>query len=99
MDEDMDMQSAATAMALETSLTKKTTVLFSPDLYDRLAGLAEQRHSSVGELVRNACRAQYFLASNAERLAAVDALASLSLPVGTPEEMKRESVPAVEPLP
>ena len=94
----MDMQSA-TATAVESGLVKKTTILFTPDLYDRLAALAEQRNSSVGELVREACRAQYFLTTNSERLAAVNALANLSLPVGTPEEMKRESVPAVEPLP
>jgi len=80
-------------------LTKKTTMLFTPDLYNRLTRLAEQRHTSVGELVREACKAQYGLSSRAERLAMVDELSSLSLPVGTPEEMERESVPAVEPLP
>ncbi len=30
---------------------------------------------------------------------AVRALAAISLPVGTPEEMERESVPAAEPVP
>ena len=80
-------------------LTKKTTILFPPDLYQRLASLADQRHSSVGELVREACRAQYSLTSRADRLAFVDRLGALSLPVGTVEEMERESVPAVGPLP
>ena len=80
-------------------LTKKTTILFPPDLYQRLASLADQRHSSVGELVREACRAQYSLTSRADRLALVDRLGALSLPVGTMEEMERESVPAVGPLP
>lgn len=80
-------------------LTKKTTILFPPDLYQRLASLADQRHSSVGELVREACRAQYSLTSRADRLALVDRLGALSLPVGTVEEMERESVPAVGPLP
>ena len=80
-------------------LTKKTTILFPPDLYQRLASLADQRHSSVGELVREACRAQYSLTSRADRLALVDCLGALSLPVGTVEEMERESVPAVGPLP
>ena len=79
-------------------LTKKTTILFSPGMYNRLTRIAEQRHSSVGELVREACRAQYGLSTRAERLAIVDELACLSLPVGSPEEMERESVPAVEPL-
>lgn len=80
-------------------LTKKTTILFPPDLYDRLARLAEQRKSSVGELVRQACRTQYSLSSRSERLAIIDQMAALSLPVGTPEELERESVPTVEPLP
>ena len=90
----MDMDTAG-----ESGLTKKTTILFTPDLFDRLAKLASQRHSSVGELVREACRAQYFLSKRAERLAFVDELASLSLPVGTPREMELESTPAPEPLP
>jgi hypothetical protein len=95
MDTHLDMK-----MDLDTGLilTKKTTILFSPDLYDRLTRLAKQRRTSVGELVREACRAQYCLSSSAERLALVDQLAHFSLPVGTPEEMERESVAAVEPL-
>ena len=80
-------------------LSKKTTILFPPDLYQRLASLADQRHSSVGELVRAACRAQYSLSSRADRLALVDRLGALSLPVGTVEEMERESVSAAGPLP
>jgi hypothetical protein len=79
--------------------TKKTTILFSPALHGQLARLAEQRHSSIGELVREACRAQYGLASSSERLAIVKELAGLSLPVGTTEQMERESVPEVEPIP
>jgi len=80
-------------------LTKKTTILFPPDLYNRLARLARQRDSSVGELVREACRVQYSLSTASERLALVEQLASFSLPVGTLEEMERESVPAVDPMP
>ncbi|MSV30887.1 MAG: ribbon-helix-helix protein, CopG family [Bryobacterales bacterium] len=80
-------------------LTKQTTISFPADLYGRLAQLAEQRHSSVDDLVREACRAPYSRATRAERVAAVKSLATLNLPVGTPEEMKRESVPPVEALP
>jgi len=75
------------------NLTKKTTILFPPELYDRLAKLAEKRHSSVGELVREACRIQYSLVSLKDRLSLVDRLGALQLPVGTQEEMERESVP------
>ena len=80
-------------------LTKKTTILFPPDLYNRLAQLARQRGLSVGELVREACRAQYSLSTASERLALVERLARFSLPVGTPEEMERESVAAVDSMP
>lgn len=76
------------------ALTKKTTILFPPELHARLARLAEQKGTSLGELVRSACEKQYGLASRRERLAAVEALAALDLPVGTPEQMARESVPA-----
>ena len=79
-------------------LSKKTTILFPPQLYQRLASLADQRHTSVGELVREACRAHYSLTSRADRLALVERLGALTLPVGTVEEMERESVPAVGPL-
>jgi len=79
-------------------LTKKTTILFPPDLHARLVHLARQRRTSLGELVRVACERQYGLASREERLAAVRDLASLNLPVGTPEEMARESVPTPEEL-
>jgi hypothetical protein len=80
-------------------LVKKTTILFPPELYGQLAQLAEQRRTSVGELVRSACRKQYALSTREERLALVAEMATLQLPVGSPEEMARESEPAVEPLP
>jgi len=74
-------------------LSKKTTILFSPDLYRRLTRLAAQRGVSLGQLVREACERQYGLLTEEDRLEAVRELASLDLPVGTPEEMERESVP------
>jgi hypothetical protein len=86
-------------MDTDMELSKKTTILFPPDLYDQLSILAQQRHSSVGELVRQACQSQYSLTSKADRLALVNQMANLNLPVGTPEEMKRESVAPIEPLP
>lgn len=79
-------------------LTRQTTLSFPADLYGRLAQLAEQRHSSVDDLVTEAWRAPYLLATRAERVAPVKSLATLNLPVGTPEERKRESVPPVEAL-
>jgi len=79
-------------------LSKKTTILFPPELHDRLSRLAEVRGTSLGELVRRACEIQYRLLPVETRLEAVRELASLSLPVGTPEEMERESVPRAEDL-
>lgn len=80
-------------------LSKRSTILFPLDLYQQLARLAKQRDCSVGELVRSACRSQYTLSSREMRMAAVRGMAAMSLPVGTPEEMERESVPPAEPLP
>lgn len=80
-------------------LSKKTTILFPPALYEDLTRLARRRKSSVGELIREACRAQYFLPGRKERLELVEQLSALRLPVGTPEEMERESVAFAEPLP
>ncbi len=77
-------------------LTKKTTILLQPELHRRLTQLAEQRHTSVGDLIRTACERQYGLVGSEERLEAVHALAALDLPVGSPEEMKQESVPFPE---
>lgn len=78
------------------NLTKKTTILLRPELHRRLTRLAEQRGSSLGELIRTACERQYGLGGSDERLRAARALAALHLPVGSPAEMKRESVPSPE---
>jgi hypothetical protein len=74
-------------------MTQKTTILFPTDLYSQLRTLARLRKISIGELVRSACMAQYGILSQEERLLAVEELGRMSAPVGTPEEMERESVP------
>lgn len=79
-------------------LTKKTTILFSPELHRRLSRLAARRGVSLGELVREACEVRYGVVGTETRRAAVGALAALALPVGTPDAMKRESVPAPDDL-
>jgi len=77
-------------------LSKKTTILFSPKLHERLSQLAAQQGTSLGELVRTACERQYGAPSTEERLAAVRRLTDLRLPVGDVKKMKRESVPKPE---
>ena len=74
-------------------LVKKTTILFPPKLHARLSRLAKRRRTSLGHLVRQACEREYAMATSEQRVAAVRELRSLSLPVGSPAEMKRESVP------
>lgn len=73
-------------------LTKKTTILFPPDLHSELARKAEREGTSLGELVRRACRAEYGLTTTADRRRAAADLFSLGLPVGSPRAMKEESV-------
>jgi len=74
-------------------LSKKTTILFSPELHRRLSRLAARRGVSLGELVREACEVRYGVVGSQSRLDAVAALGDLALPVGSPDDMKRESQP------
>jgi len=79
-------------------LSKKTTILFSPQLHNRLAQLASEKHVSLGELVRSACEKEYGLYSDETRLNAVRRLAKLDLPVDETCTMKEQSVPTPEDL-
>jgi hypothetical protein len=79
-------------------LSKKTTILFTPDTHRRLSELAARRGVSLGDLVREACATSYGIVDSAARIGAVAALAALQLPVGTPRDMKQESVPDAERL-
>lgn len=79
-------------------LSKKTTILFSPETHRRLTEVAARRGVSLGELVREACATQYGIVDHETRVAAATSLAALGLPVGTPRDMKRESVPSADAL-
>lgn len=74
-------------------LSKKTTILFSPELHAHLTIVARQQGVSLGELVRSACERAYGSVSIESRVQAVAELGTLSLPVDTPGNMKRQSVP------
>jgi hypothetical protein len=85
-------------MEVDMELTKKTTILFSAELHRRLSRLAASRGVSLGELVREACESRYGVVGTASRREAASALAGLALPIGEPDAMKRESVPAPDEL-
>ena len=76
-------------------LSKKTTILFSPESHLYLTRIAAQRGVSLGELVREACALAYGDVDQRASIGAVGALAAMALPVGTPDAMKRESVPSI----
>lgn len=81
-------------------LERKTTILFPPALHEHLKKVARKRKVSLGFLVRDACEKEYGSPmAEEDRLVAVLQLAGLALPVGTPEEMKRESVPPAKEFP
>ncbi len=71
-------------------LTKKTTILFPPDLYSHLERVAKQQRRSVGDLVREAAEIQYGKGGVAERLRAVEALACLQSSTGEPPELEEQ---------
>ena len=79
-------------------LSKKTTILFSPELHARLTRLAALKGTSMGDLVRTACEREYGTPTREERLEAVRQMAAMQLPVGDVAQMKRESVPTPEEL-
>ena len=72
-------------------LSKKTTILLSPELHERLTRLAKTKQTSLGQLVREACEARYGAATRQEKLEAVKQLSEMNLPVDTVEVMKEQS--------
>lgn len=80
-------------------LTKKETISFSPGLHAELMRVAAARNTSFDALVQTACEERYASPTREQKLAAARRLTAMRLPVGTPAEMKAESVPLVEELP
>jgi predicted DNA-binding protein len=85
-------------MEVHMELSKKTTILFSDESHRRLSELAARRGVSLGALVREACATAYGIVDEEARVAAAASLAALHLPVGSPRDMKRESVPSADSL-
>jgi hypothetical protein len=78
--------------------TKKATILFSRELYRRMTQIAEQRGTSLSDLVRRACEREYGRTPREEKIAAIRRMSQLGLPVADVRHMKRESVLAPERL-
>ena len=72
------------------TLTKKTTILFSPDLYHQLEDIADAAKTSVAELIRRAVVRQYLLSDKKKRLEAVKFLAQIGGPVSDWQTMEEE---------
>lgn len=73
-------------------LTKKTTILFSPDLYRQLAEIAHTLHVSVAQLVRQAVVDRYILSDKKRRTQAVKELSEVYGPVSDWKTMEEEVV-------
>lgn len=71
-------------------MTKKTTILFPPELYAQLEKVAQQQNRSVGDLVREAAEIQYGKGGVAERLRAVEELTRLQASTGEPHELEEQ---------
>ena len=69
--------------------TRRAQILMEPEEYERLERIARARHSSVGELIRAAIRAQY-LQAPPDRTAIVERIASMNLPSGDWADLKHE---------
>lgn len=78
------------------ALTTRVQVLFEPSQVTRLQAIAEAEGRSLGALVRDAVDRVYLSGDRAARLAAVERMAAMSLPVADWEQMERESTDRYE---
>lgn len=74
------------------TLTKKTTILFTPELYRQLHNIAKTLKISVAELLRQAAIKQYLLSDKKRRLEAVKHLSQIGGPVSDWETMEKEII-------
>lgn len=72
------------------TLTKKTTILFSPDIYNQLEEMAKTLKTSVAELIRRAIVKQYLFPSKEQRLKSVEHLSNIGGSVSDWETMEKE---------
>ena len=70
----------------------KTTVAFDRSKYEELKRIASTRRCNVEDLIRESVEVRFSLFSDDERKKAVEAMASLALPVGSWEEIEQEII-------
>ncbi len=69
--------------------TRRAQILMDPEEYDELARIAEAKKVSVAELIRAAVRTVY-LRSRDDRMAAVERIAAMELPIDSWARMKAD---------
>lgn len=74
------------------TLSQKTTILFSPELYRQLKDIASATKTSVGELIRRAVIREYMLSDKKKRLEAVKHLSQIGGRQPDWEEMEEEII-------
>jgi hypothetical protein len=79
-------------MEVDVEHSKESTILPGTALHGRLARLAAQCRTSIGEAVRTTCERRCGMVEDDDRLSAVRALAEFRLPVADVATMKRESL-------
>lgn len=72
------------------TLTYRTTMLFSPDLYRQLRRIAQVEHTTIANLVRKAVIAQYLVSDKRERLEALRQLSAVGGSTGDWEEIEKQ---------
>ena len=74
----------------EQQLSKKTTILFPPDLFAALEKIAKEKKTSVGDLVRTAVKEQYQINSKASKMAIFDKMMKAEFPVWEWQEIEKD---------
>ena len=70
----------------------RMTVGLNQGLFKRLKEIADRRHCDVDELVEESVKSRYCLYSIEERLAAVNDIARMNLPVETWDKLEEEMI-------
>ncbi len=74
------------------TMSKKTTILFPPELYQQLKETAKMLNMSVAKLIRQAVIDRYLLSDKNRRAKAIDELSQIGAPVSNWETMEQDSI-------